>query len=97
MIECSGLPFSFEDLRDVAERDHQTIDDRRHKNREALNRLVVCVTMSHMKEISIRELHRRTGAWVRNARKYGVILVRDRNIPVAKLVPITGEALENLF
>jgi antitoxin (DNA-binding transcriptional repressor) of toxin-antitoxin stability system len=53
--------------------------------------------MSHMKEISIRELHRRTGAWVRNARKYGPILVRDRNVPVAKLVAVSGEPPENLF
>ena len=50
-----------------------------------------------MKEISIRELHRRTGAWVRNTRKYGPILIRDRNTPVAKLVPISGEPPENLF
>lgn len=56
-----------------------------------------CVTMSHMKEISIRELHRRTGAWVRNSHKYGSILIRDRNMPVARLVPITGEPPENLF
>ena len=53
--------------------------------------------MSRMKEISIRELHRRTGAWVRNTRKYGPILIRDRNTPVAKLIPISGEPLENLF
>jgi antitoxin (DNA-binding transcriptional repressor) of toxin-antitoxin stability system len=53
--------------------------------------------MSHMKEISIRELHRQTGTWVRNARKYGSILVRDRNMPVAKLVPVSGEPSENLF
>ena len=53
--------------------------------------------MSHMKEISIRELHRRTGAWVRNARKYGSILIRDRNTPIARLVPITVEPLENRF
>ena len=58
---------------------------------------MLCVTMSHMKEISIRELHRRTGAWVRNARKYGEILVRDRNTPVAKLVPVSGEPPENVF
>ena len=53
--------------------------------------------MSHMKEISIRELHRRTGAWVRDARKYGSILIRDRNTPVAKLVPISGEPPVNVF
>jgi antitoxin (DNA-binding transcriptional repressor) of toxin-antitoxin stability system len=50
-----------------------------------------------MKEISIRELHRRTGTWVRSARKYGSILVRDRNMPVAKLVPVSEEPSENLF
>jgi antitoxin (DNA-binding transcriptional repressor) of toxin-antitoxin stability system len=58
---------------------------------------ILCVTTSHMKEISIRELHRRTGAWVRNARKYGSILIRDRNTPVAKLIPISGEPPENVF
>ena len=53
--------------------------------------------MSHMKEISIRELHRNTGAWVRSARKYGSILVRDRNTPVATLTPVTEEPAVNLF
>lgn len=53
--------------------------------------------MSHMKEISIRDLHRRTGAWVRAAKKYGSIIVRDRNIPVARIVPVSDEPLVNLF
>ena len=53
--------------------------------------------MSHMKEISIRELHRKTGAWVRDARKYGSILVRDRNTPVATLTPVTEEPVVNRF
>ena len=53
--------------------------------------------MSHMKEISIRELHRDTGAWVRSARKYGSILVRDRNTPVATLTPVTVEPAVNRF
>lgn len=53
--------------------------------------------MSHMKEISIRELHRNTGAWVRSARKHGSILVRDRNTPVAMLTPVTEEPAVNLF
>jgi prevent-host-death family protein len=50
-----------------------------------------------MKEISIRELHRRTGAWVREARKYGSILIRDRSRPVAKLIPIDEEPAVNVF
>jgi prevent-host-death family protein len=53
--------------------------------------------MSHMKEISIRELHRRTGVWVRNTRKYGPIVVSDRNIPVAKLIPIENSPVVNVF
>ena len=53
--------------------------------------------MSHMKEISIRELHRKTGAWVRSARKYGSILVRDRNTPVATIAPVTEAPAVNLF
>ena len=56
-----------------------------------------CVTMSHMKEISIRELHRDTGAWVRSARQYGSILVRDRNTPVAVIAPVTEAPAVNLF
>jgi antitoxin (DNA-binding transcriptional repressor) of toxin-antitoxin stability system len=50
-----------------------------------------------MKEISIRDLHRETGTWVRSAKKYGSILVRDRNRPVAKLVPVDDEPQVNLF
>jgi antitoxin (DNA-binding transcriptional repressor) of toxin-antitoxin stability system len=50
-----------------------------------------------MKEISIRELHRRTGQWVRSARRHGAILVRDRNVPVAKLTPVTEEPVVNRF
>ena len=53
--------------------------------------------MSHMKEISIRELHRRTGAWVRSARKHGSILIRDRNVPVATLAPVSHEPVVNRF
>ena len=50
-----------------------------------------------MKEISIRELHRRTGAWVRAARKHGSILVRDRRAPVATLTPVSEEPPINVF
>ena len=53
--------------------------------------------MSHMKGISIRDLHRNTGAWVRSAQKYGSIIVYDRNTPVAKLTPVIGEPAVNLF
>jgi len=40
-----------------------------------------------MKTITIRELHAKTGDWVRRAAKHGEILVTDRGQPVAKIVP----------
>ena len=42
-----------------------------------------------MKAISIGELHRRTGNWVRSVARYGGIVVLDRNKPVAQLLPVT--------
>ena len=53
--------------------------------------------MSHMKEISIRELHRNTGAWVRSARKYRSIVVRDRNVPVATITAFIDAPAVNRF
>jgi prevent-host-death family protein len=40
-----------------------------------------------MKTITIRELHERTGEWVREARRYGQITVTDHGKIVAKIVP----------
>ena len=53
--------------------------------------------MSYMKEISIRDLHRNTGVWVRSTRKHGTILVTDRNTPVATLMPVADAPLVNVF
>jgi antitoxin (DNA-binding transcriptional repressor) of toxin-antitoxin stability system len=50
-----------------------------------------------MKEVSIRELHRNTGAWVRSARKYGSILVRDRRRVIARITPASEEPEVNRF
>ncbi len=47
--------------------------------------------------VTRKELHRRTGAWVRAARKHGSILVRDRRTPVATLTPVSEEPPINLF
>ena len=66
-------------------------------SRAVLTVPTACVTMSHMKEISLRELHRNTGAWVRSTRRYGAILVRDRNTAVATLTAVTEEPLVNVF
>jgi len=43
--------------------------------------------MCHMKTISIRELHEKTGEYIRKAAKQGEILVTDRRKTIAKIVP----------
>jgi len=40
-----------------------------------------------MKTITIRELHARTGWWVREVVQYGQIIVTDSGQPVARLIP----------
>ena len=50
-----------------------------------------------MKAISLRELRRNTGSRVRSAREYGAIVVRDRNLPVAVLMPVSVEPAVNRF
>ena len=45
-----------------------------------------------MKSISIRELHEKTGAWVRQSAHYGEIEVTDHGKTVARLVPQVHEA-----
>ena len=46
-----------------------------------------CDTLCLMKEITIRELHARTGACVREAAEWGRIIVKDRGRPVATILP----------
>lgn len=46
-----------------------------------------CVTVRHMKTVTIRELHGRTGELVRQASHYGEIRVTDNGRIVAKIVP----------
>ena len=52
-----------------------------------------------MKTISIRELHLKTGEWVRRAARRGPIVVTDRGRRVAALQPfdasMTGRPLPN--
>jgi prevent-host-death family protein len=43
--------------------------------------------MRHMKTVTIRELHTRTGELVREAAHHGEIRVTDRGRTVAKIVP----------
>jgi antitoxin (DNA-binding transcriptional repressor) of toxin-antitoxin stability system len=48
--------------------------------------LLECDTMSHMKTITIRELHQATGRWVRQASAEEV-RVTERGRLVAKIIP----------
>ena len=45
----------------------------------------------HMVQITIRDLHMKTGEWVRKAAHAGGIVVLDRRRPVAKLVSFAPE------
>ena len=47
--------------------------------------------IGHMVQITIRDLHMKTGDWVRKAAHSGNIVVMDRRRPVAKIVPFTKE------
>ncbi|EEF60493.1 type II toxin-antitoxin system Phd/YefM family antitoxin [Pedosphaera parvula] len=40
-----------------------------------------------MKTVTIRELHAKTGKWVRDAARHGEILVTDHGRTVARIVP----------
>ncbi len=53
--------------------------------------------MGHMKTISIRELHERTGAWVRKAVELGSITVTERGRPLVRLEAISDVRSENPF
>lgn len=44
-----------------------------------------------MQEVSIRELHDRTGKWVRLAGQLGEIVITDHGRQVARIVPLENE------
>jgi prevent-host-death family protein len=50
-----------------------------------------------MKSISLRELHERTGAWVRKAVKLGAIIVTERGKPLVRLVAVSDTRPANPF
>ncbi len=45
-----------------------------------------------MKTVTLRELHARTGEWVREASRCGQIVVTDNGRPIARIVPETEGA-----
>ena len=50
-----------------------------------------------MKTISIRELHERTGAWVRKAVELGAITVTERGKPLVRLEAVADSSSSNPF
>ena len=52
-----------------------------------LIRAARCVTFVHMERIGIRDLHMKTGEWVRRAAGGEGVVVTERGRPVASLVP----------
>ena len=50
-----------------------------------------------MKTISIRELHEKTGDWVRRSAKLGAITVTDRGKAVARIEPVETASAVNPF
>ena len=46
-----------------------------------------CVTFVHMLRIGIRDLHLKTGEWVRRAARGEGLVVTERGRPVASLIP----------
>jgi antitoxin (DNA-binding transcriptional repressor) of toxin-antitoxin stability system len=50
-----------------------------------------------MKTISIRELHERTGAWVRKAVELGAITVTERGRPLVRLEAVPDARAVNPF
>ena len=58
-----------------------------HEMSSALTRLKTSDTMCHMKTITIRQLHDKTGEWVRKAARLGEIYVSERGRTIAKILP----------
>ena len=50
-----------------------------------------------MKTISIKELHDKTGQWLRRVRTEGEVIVTERGTPVARMLPPTRTAAGNPF
>ena len=50
-----------------------------------------------MKTISLRELHQRTGAWVRKAAQLGAITITERGRPIARIESVGSLDAGNPF
>ncbi len=55
------------------------------------------VPIVHMKRIGIRELHLKTGEWVRSAALGEGVVITDRGRPLASLLPVRPGDLSTPF
>ncbi len=62
-----------------------------------MTRKSACYTLCHMKTISIRELHEKTGEWIRKVDKHGEIYVTDRGKTVARILPQANQSVRPYF
>jgi antitoxin (DNA-binding transcriptional repressor) of toxin-antitoxin stability system len=56
-----------------------------------IDRMVVMCHFEHMISITIRDLHMKTGDWVRKAAHRDGIVVLDRKQPIARIIPFSEE------
>lgn len=50
-----------------------------------------------MKTVSIKELHEKTGEWLRRVRVEGEVIVTDRGTPIARMLPPAREPAASPF
>ena len=53
--------------------------------------------MRHMKQVSLRELHEKTGLLIRDARRVGGLIVTDRGTAIARIEPVDYRPAPNPF
>ena len=50
-----------------------------------------------MKQVSLRQLHEKTGSLIRDARRLGGLVVTDRGAPIARIEPVDSRPALNPF
>jgi antitoxin (DNA-binding transcriptional repressor) of toxin-antitoxin stability system len=50
-----------------------------------------------MKQVSLRQLHEKTGSLVRSAKRLGGLVITDRGEPIARIEPVESRQVANPF
>ena len=50
-----------------------------------------------MKQVTLRQLHEKTGSLVRDAKRLGGLIVTDRGKPIARIEPVVARRTPNPF